>query len=87
LGEWYLQPGTRYDMIRAWAPWVKDSMHKVGKIQPGDIKGINHIVIHDGKEYHDYADPFHIMAKKIWSDMQSYETDVGIKFQPSSRIV
>lgn len=85
LGEWYLQPDTRYDMARDWQGFVRDAMHKVLAPEPGTVYGDNHIIFHDGKEYQKYADTFYLMAKKAWADIESYESDIGLKFEPKSR--
>jgi hypothetical protein len=72
-------------MIRQWEPWLKESIHEVDGSEPYSICGENEIVIHDNKSYSQYADTFHLMAKKVWTDMNSYQTDVGLKHIPSTR--
>lgn len=87
LGEWYVHPGTRFDMIRSWEYFVKDAVHKVDFSIEDTVFGENQVVVHDGKEYSQYADTFHLMATKVWADIQKYETQVGLKFKPSARIL
>jgi hypothetical protein len=63
----------RYDLIREWEGFLKDAMVKQEKFGPIDEFGDNRIIIHDGKEYSTYVDGYHLMAKKVWEDMQAYE--------------
>lgn len=79
LGEWYLKPEMRFDLIREWEFWLKDAMHKIDGPTPGSLSGDNNIIIHDGKDYEDFADGFTLMAQKVWSDMQQYESHVGVQ--------
>lgn len=72
-------------MIREWEYFVKDAMHKVNGPLPGSLSGDNHIVVHDGKEYDEYADTFHLMAHNVWSTMNKYESSVGMKSGFSSK--
>ena len=77
LGEWYLKPENRYDLIREWEYWIKDAMHKIDGPAPGSVAGFNEIIIHDGKKYENFADTFHIMAHKVWEDMQDFKSPVN----------
>lgn len=45
----------------------------------------NEIIVHDNKTHDLFADTFHLMAKKVWADMNEYQTDVGVKHIPSTR--
>ncbi len=35
LGEWYVKPAVRWDMVAAWEGFVKDSIPKLSGEQPG----------------------------------------------------
>lgn len=85
IGEWYVKPGVRYDMVREWEYFIKDSLHKVDHRQSYDYVGENEIIVNDGKDHHEYADTFDLMARKIWEDIQGYETAVGVRNQPVAR--
>jgi lipid A disaccharide synthetase len=79
LGEWYLKPETRYDLVREWEYWLKDAMHKVDGPTPGSIKGENQIIINDGKSYEVFADGFDLMANNVWEQIQGYQSSVGVR--------
>lgn len=72
-------------MVREWEGWLKDAMPKLEGPALDQLKGNNHIIVHDGKQYSTYQDTFHLMATKVWGDMQSYESKVGFKNDVSSR--
>mmetsp|Transcript_840 Transcript_840/g.716 ORF Transcript_840/g.716 Transcript_840/m.716 type:complete len:83 (-) Transcript_840:30-278(-) len=72
-------------MVRGWEGWMKDSMHKLDAPEPGTLAGDNHVVIHDGNEYGTYVDGFHVMAEKVWQDVQEYEGGVGFVNDVSSK--
>lgn len=74
-------------MVREWEGWLKDAMHKKEGLEPGTTHGDNRIIIHDGKTYSTYVDTFHLMANKVWEDIQNYETKVGFKKDVPSRVL
>lgn len=77
LGEWYIQPSIRYDMVRGWEGFVRDSMHRLDAPEVDKLKGDNEVVMHHGKELGTYADGFHLMATKVWKDVENYESNIG----------
>ena len=72
LGEWYLKPGIRWDMVRKWEPFVKEALPRTGFTEvPTGVTDA--IVLSDGAEYHEFSDPFNLMARKAWIDIQGYD--------------
>lgn len=71
LGTWYLNPDTRYTMIRNFDSYVAMGMSYKPidrtKVQTRDIIGP------DGRAYDVYVDPWTLTANKLWEDMQAYE--------------
>lgn len=56
LAEWYLKPEIRYDLIRKWEFFIKDSM-SYQRINREEVKTRN-IVLADGYTYDEFKDPF-----------------------------
>jgi hypothetical protein len=77
LGEWYIQPSIRYDMVRGWEGFVKDSMHRLDAPGTDKLMGSNQLSVHQGQQYGTYADGYHLMATKVWEDIQGYESNIG----------
>ena len=71
LGSWYLNPDTRYLMIRKFDGFVKEAM----SYKPIDRTQVTtrDIILNDGKAYDVYVDPFTVATNKIWADMQDYQ--------------
>ena len=72
-------------MVREWEGFLKDAMHKVGSQDYTNQTGVNKLVVHDGKQYHEYRDPFHLMATKVWADIQKYDSKLDFKYEVSSK--
>ena len=71
LGEWYIKPDTRYNMIRAWENFVKDSM-SYKNVDREEVKSRD-IFLEDGKAYDEFKDPWKQVAGHLWRDIQEYE--------------
>ena len=71
LGSWYLNPDTKYTMIRKYDGFVAEAM----SYKPIDRTKVTtrDIILEDGRSYDVYVDPFTVATKKIWEDMQAYE--------------
>jgi len=71
LGEWYLNPDTRYTMIRKFDSFVAEGM----SYKPIDrsLVSTRDIILSDGQAYDTYVDPFTVATNKIWEDMQAYD--------------
>ena len=72
-------------MIRDWEGFIKDSMHRLDGVEIDRIKGDNDITIHNGNDYGTYEDGFNLMAKKVWEDIQQFDTGEGFVGQVSSK--
>ena len=70
LAQWYLDPDTRYTMIRKFDGFIAEGMsYKAidrSKVRTRDI------ILNDGRAYDVYVDPWAVATNKIWEDMQSY---------------
>lgn len=71
LGQWYLNPDTRYNMIRKFDGYIAEGM----SYKPIDRTKVHtrDIIGNDGKAYDVYVDPWTVATNKIWEDMQAYE--------------
>ncbi len=71
LGTWYLNPDTRYTMIRQYDGYIAEGM----SYKPIDRTKVHtrDIIGNDGRAYDVYVDPFTVATNKIWEDMQAYE--------------
>ncbi len=75
--EWYLNPGTRVNMVRNWGPFTKEAMcympvdHSVNKKRD--------IVLEDGEVYDEFADPMMKIARHALGFAQSYAKDLEAK--------
>ena len=71
LGSWYLNPDTRYTMIRKFDGFVAEGM----SYKPVDRSQVStrDIILNDGRSYNVYVDPFTVATNKIWEDMQAYQ--------------
>lgn len=74
-------------MVRDWEGFIKDSMHRLNSFEVDKLKGDNEIIVHDGKEYGTYADGYHLMAKKVWKDIQEFDTRDGYVKQTPGRVL
>lgn len=63
LGEWYVKPDTRYQMIRNYDGFVQEAM-SYKPIDRSSVRGRD-IVLSDGQSYDVFMDPFAITARKI----------------------
>ena len=82
LGNWYIRPDTRYDMVRKWEPFLKDSM-SYAPIDRTKVK-TRDIILEDGEAYDEFKDPWIQVATHLWEDIQSYElkTEPCKDFEP-----
>jgi len=71
LGTWYLNPDTRYKMIRQFDGFIAEGM-SYKPIDRSQVK-TRDIILNDGKAYDCYVDPFTVASNKIWEDLQDYE--------------
>lgn len=71
LAQWYLNPDTRYTMIRRFDSFVAEGM----SYKPIDRSQVTtrDIVLDDGLAYDVYVDPFTVATNKIWEDVQAYQ--------------
>jgi lipid A disaccharide synthetase len=67
LAEWYVKPEIRYDMIRKWEYFLKDSM-SYKNIDRTVVK-TKDLILSDGQSYDEYKDPFRQVAHHIWNDI------------------
>jgi hypothetical protein len=71
LGEWYIKPDQRYNMMRNFEGFIAEGMSYKSidrtKVRTRDI------ILEDGNAYNVYMDPFSVACRKIWADMQAYE--------------
>jgi lipid A disaccharide synthetase len=75
LGEWYIKPETRYDMVRKMEYFLKDSL----SYKPVDRTEVQtrDLILADGQAYDEFKDPFKQIARHLWADIQSYELRGG----------
>ena len=71
LGSWYLNPDTRYTMIRKFDGFIAEGMSY--KEIDRSVVTTRDLILDDGQAYNVYKDPFVTATKKIWEDMQAYE--------------
>jgi len=71
LGSWYVDPDTRYTMIRKFDGFIAEAM-SYKKIDRESVT-TRDIILNDGQAYNCYIDPFTVATTKIWEDMQAYE--------------
>ena len=71
LAQWYLDPDTRYTMIRNFNGFIAEGM----SYKPIDRSQVStrDLILSDGRAYDVYVDPWTVATNKIWADMQSYE--------------
>ena len=72
LGQWYVTPKSRYDLIQKWEHILKEAMPRADGEQPMS-RVFGEIVLGDDAEYEEFTDPFNLIANKLWGDMQAYE--------------
>jgi len=56
LGEWYVKPEVRFDMVRKWEYFIKDAM-SYKKIDRQTVHTKN-IILADGQTYDEFKDPW-----------------------------
>lgn len=71
LGEWYLNPDTRYGLIRRFDGFVAEGM-SYKEVDRSQVR-TRDIILGDGQAYNVYVDPFTVATNKIWEDMQAYQ--------------
>lgn len=71
LAELYVKPEARYDYIRKWDGSLQQAMSYV----PIDrsVVRTRDIVLADGNSYKEHADPFHVAATSMMSDIVAFE--------------
>lgn len=71
LGSWYVNPDTRYTMIRRFDSFIAEAM----SYKPIDREQVRtrDIILADGQAYDVYQEPFMLATRKMWADMQAYE--------------
>ena len=71
LGSWYVDPDTRYLMIRKYDGFIAEAM-SYKEIDRSQVH-TRDLLLADGLAYNVYVDPFTVATNKIWDDMQAYE--------------
>jgi hypothetical protein len=72
-------------MIREWEGFLKDALHRADNQDFTNQTGVNKLILHDGKQYNEYKDPFHLMANRVWEDIQNYDSTLDLKYSVSSK--
>jgi hypothetical protein len=72
-------------MVREWEGWLKNAMNTPEGVLRENKSGLNQIIIHDGKEYAEYHETFHVMATKVWEDIQAYDTSFEENYEVETR--
>lgn len=76
LGEWYVKPEVRYDMIRKCEYFLKDSM-SYKPLDRTQVHTRDLILAADGQAYDEFKDPFRQVAHHLWNDIQAYDLRAG----------
>ena len=71
LASWYVDPDTRYLMIRKYDGFIAEAM-SYKEIDRSQVH-TRDLILADGLAYNCYIDPFTVATNKIWEDMQAYE--------------
>lgn len=56
LGEWYVRPDIRYDMISQWEYFIKDAL--TYKQLDRSVVKTRDMVMDDGQAYDEFKDPY-----------------------------
>lgn len=67
LAEWYVKPDIRYEMIKKWEYYLKDSLSY--KPLNRTVVTTKDLMLSDGQAYGEYKDPFRQVASHIWRDI------------------
>ncbi len=86
LAEWYVKPGTRYQMAEKWEHFLKDALPRADREQPGS-RVFGEIIFSDEQEFEEFVDPIKIVAEKIWEDIQAHETGPKLLETQSNRVL
>ena len=80
LGEWYIKPEVRYDMVRKMEYFLKDAL----TYKPLDrtVVRSRDLILADGQAYDEFKDPFRQVAHHLWADIQNYELR-GVTHHPN----
>ncbi len=71
LGEWYVKPDTRYQMVTKFDGFVQEAM-SYKAINRSEVS-TRDIILSDGQAYDVYMDPWKVATRKMLEDIQSYE--------------
>lgn len=75
LAGWYLNPDTRFEMIRKFDGFIQEGM-SYRELDRSEVRSRD-LVLSDGQAYSVYQDPFAVAARNMWKDMKQYE-DAGV---------
>ena len=71
MGEWYVKPDTRYQMITKFDGFVQEAM-SYKPIDRAEVR-TRDIILNDGNAYDIYMDPWKVATRKMMEDIQAYE--------------
>ena len=71
LGEWYVKPDTRYQMVTKFDGFVQEGM-SYKAIDRSTVR-TRDIILNDGKSYDVYMDPWKVSTRKMLDDILAYE--------------
>ena len=71
LAQWYVKPEIRYDLIRKWEGFLKESM-SYKELDRKEVRS-KYLTLHDGQTYDEFKDPYRQVAHKLWEDIQNYD--------------
>lgn len=71
MGNWYVKPDTRYDMITKFDGFVQEAM-SYKEIDREQVR-TRDLILSDGNAYNVYMDPWRVATRKMFQDIQDYE--------------
>jgi hypothetical protein len=74
LGEWYIKPDMRYQMIRSFDSYVQEAM-PYRPIDRSQVK-TRDIILGDGQAYDVYMNPMKVTTDAILADVNAYDNPV-----------
>lgn len=77
LGEYYLNPRTRVDMMAKWEPFIKQAL--CFKNVDHSINKKRDIILTDGEKVDEFNDPIIWMSKHVLKQAVEYAESVQIK--------
>jgi len=67
LGEWYVKPDTRYQMVTKFDGYLQEAM-SYKPIDRTQVK-TRDLILSDGQAYDVYMDPWKVAARKMFEDI------------------